>query len=95
MPNGNIYRYRNDDALNYSIAKVDYNFDKIELDNGGKSGFSTTALTLGTSDVDQKIPIAQTKQEYTFAVIIANESMKMKRTSNLRIMMVLFLRNIV
>lgn len=73
MPNGNIYRYRNDDALNYSIAKVDYNFDKIELDNGGKSGFSTTALTLGTSDVDQKIPIAQTKQEYTFAVIIANE----------------------
>lgn len=73
MPNGNIYRYRNNDALNYSVAKVDYNFDKIDLDNGGKQGFSTTALTLGTSDVDQKIPIAQTKQENTFAVIIANE----------------------
>lgn len=73
MQNGATYVYRNDEALKYSIAKVDYNFDSIELDNGGKQGFSTTALTLGTSDVDVQIPVATTKQENTFAVIIANE----------------------
>ena len=73
MQNGATYHYRNDEALKYSIAKVDYNFDAIELDNAGKEGFSTTALTLGTSDVDTQIPISTTKQENTFAVIIANE----------------------
>ena len=73
MQNGATYVYRNDEALKYAIAKVDYNFDSIELDNGGKQGFSTTALTLGTSDVDVQIPVATTKQENTFAVIIANE----------------------
>lgn len=73
MPNGNTYRYRNSDALNYAVAKVDYNFDNIDLDKVGKQGFSTTALTLGTSDVDVKIPVSDIKQEKTFAVIIANE----------------------
>ena len=73
MPNGNTYHYRNSDALNYAVAKVDYNFDNIDLDKVGKQGFSTTALTLGTSDVDVKIPVSDIKQEKTFAVIIANE----------------------
>ena len=73
MPNGNSYRYHNDEALNYSIAKVDYNFDNIDLDKGGKQGFSTAALTIGTSDVDVKIPVTDVKREKTFAVIIANE----------------------
>ena len=73
MPNGNTYRYRNDEALSYAVAKVDYNFDNIDLDKGGKQGFSTSAFTLGTSDVDVKIPVTDIKQEKTFAVIIANE----------------------
>ena len=73
MPNGNTYCYRNDEALNYSVAKVDYNFDNIDIDKVGKQGFSTSSLTIGTSDVDVRIPISDIKQEKTFAVIIANE----------------------
>lgn len=73
MPNGNTYHYRHDEALNYSVANVEYNFNSIELDGIGKQGFSTSALKIGTSDVDVKIPTTNVKQDKTFAIIIANE----------------------
>lgn len=73
MPNGNVYHYRHDDALNYAVADVQYNFDKIDLESSGKQGFSTSSLKIGTSDVDVKIPVTDIKQEKTFAIIIANE----------------------
>ncbi len=82
MPNGNVYKYNNQASLVYNIANVEYQFDDITIDRsaankdfkGGKQTFSTTSITLGTSDVDVMIPQAQSKKENTFAIIIANEN---------------------
>lgn len=73
MPNGNVYHYRHEDALNYAVADVQYNFDKIDIESSGKQGFSTSSLKIGTSDVDVKIPVTDMRQDKTFAIIIANE----------------------
>lgn len=81
MPNGKSFKYSNQVSLTYSIAQVDYDFDNIEIDSrlsnnnyqGGKQVFSTSTLSLGTSDVDVMIPKADFRQQNVFAVIIANE----------------------
>ncbi len=82
MPNGNVYKYNNKASLTYSIAQVEYKFDDITLDGniannnyqGGKQTFSTTSITLGTSDVDVMIPQTDITRENVFAIIIANEN---------------------
>lgn len=72
-PDGKAYHYRNDEALSYAVANVEYNFNKIDLGSAGKQGFSTSSLKIGTSDVDVRIPATDLKQDKTFAIIIANE----------------------
>lgn len=82
MPNGKSFKYSNKASLTYSVAQVDYNFDAIEIDKsasnnnfkGGKQTISTKNMIFGTSDVDVNIPQATTKQENTYAIIIANEN---------------------
>lgn len=82
MSNGKRYKYSNQASLNYSIAQVEYSLDDINIDpsisnvNGkrGRQTISTTTLSIGTSDVDVAIPIAENQQKNTFAVIIANEN---------------------
>ena len=69
---GAVYKYADSEALTHSIAKVDYNFNKINLD-GISEGLSTSSMILGTSDVDINIPETGATQTKTFAIIIANE----------------------
>jgi hypothetical protein len=79
--NGKTYTYSNKASLSYSVAKIDYNFAPIEVniaDNSsspkGNQSISTVNLSAGTSEVDVNIPAKKTKNENTFAVIIANEN---------------------
>ncbi len=66
MPNGNHqYKYSNNEAVEYSVAKVDYHFDDIEI--------STASLGIGTSDVDINIPVTQKDNSNVHVLIIANE----------------------
>ena len=82
LPNGNtLYKYSNDVSLEYSIAKIDYVFDKIEIplsdittEPKGKQTISETTVRSGKSDVAVNIPTTNTKNDKTFAVIIANEN---------------------
>ncbi len=82
LPNGKVYKYNNQASLVYSIAKVEYNFDDIEIDKsvsnngyvGGKQTVSTSTISIGRSDVDVAIPKRSVQQQNTFAVIIANEN---------------------
>lgn len=82
MANGKTFKYSNKASLTYSVAQVNYNFDAIEIDKnasnnnfkGGKQTISTKNMIYGTSDVDVNIPEAASKQENTYAIIIANEN---------------------
>ena len=83
MSNGKQFKYSNQASLNYEIAQIDYNFEPIDLNlqtssnaapQKGKQTITTTQRTVGTSDIDVNIPVSNTKQNNTFAVIIANEN---------------------
>ena len=83
MPDGSQYKYSNQASINYEIAQIDYNFEPIDLNlqtssnaapQKGKQTITTTQRTIGKSDIDVNIPISNTKQNNTFAVIIANEN---------------------
>lgn len=81
LPSGQSFQYSNQASLNYTVANVDYNFDEIVIDSSssnfnapkGKQTISSSALNIGTSDVDVAIPRALTEQPDTYALIIANE----------------------
>jgi len=73
MPNGNVYRYHDQDNAAYSAPSVDYSFEHIDLGNlAGK--VSTSSMKFGTSDVDKNIPMSDKVRDKTFAVVIANEN---------------------
>jgi hypothetical protein len=83
MPDGSQYKYSNQASLNYEIAQIDYNFEPIDLNfktssntapQKGKQTITTTQRAIGQSDIDVNIPVSNTKQNNTFAVIIANEN---------------------
>lgn len=83
MSNGKQFKYSNQASLNYEIAQIDYNFEPIDLNlqtspntapQKGKQTITTTQRAVGTSDIDVNIPVSNTKQNNTFAVIIANEN---------------------
>jgi hypothetical protein len=79
---GKTYTYSNEASLNYTIAKIDYNFDPIDVTvSGGNTAapkgqqtISTVNLNVGKSDVDMNVPESGVKNDKTFAVIIANEN---------------------
>lgn len=80
IPSGKKYTYDNDEALNFSIAQIDYNFAPIEISSQVKSSpiaqqsVSYKTVTVGKSDVDVEIPQCKSISSNTFAVIIANEN---------------------
>ena len=83
MPDGSQYTYSNQTSLNYEIAQIDYNFEPINFNiqatsnntsSKGKQTITTTQRMVGMSDIDVNIPVSNTKQNNTFAVIIANEN---------------------
>lgn len=82
LPGGEQYKYSHQTSLNYEMAEIDYNFEPLELDlqtkgqssARGQQTITSSKKTLGASDVDTDIPVANTKSDNTFAVIIANEN---------------------
>lgn len=77
---GKSYSYNNQASLHYTVAKVDYHFDPIEInvaDNSGAKGQQTISkvnVSVGKSDVDVNIPANPASNRRTFAVIVANEN---------------------
>lgn len=80
LPDGSQYTYNNQASLNYEVAQVNYNFEPIDFTpsssttSKGNQSITTTQRTVGKSDIDINIPVSNTKQNNTFAVIIANEN---------------------
>ena len=76
--------YSNQASLDYFVTRIDYKFDSIEIDQNaitrmerGEQNVRYAQLSNATkSDVDIDIPMSTTKNENTFAVIIANELYK-------------------
>ncbi len=81
---GKRYSYNNEASLNYVVAKVDYEFQSIDIDAGlvakmntGTQNISYAKLdNAAIADVDKNIPKSQIVNDKTFAVIIANELYK-------------------
>ncbi len=77
---GKSYSYSNQTSLHYTVAKVDYHFDPIEInvaDNSktkGQQKISKVNVSVGKSDVDVNIPTDRASNLRTFAVIVANEN---------------------
>lgn len=88
-PTGNTYRYEGDKGLNYAETVVDVSFDPIDSSTLVKSNLAdnqsygsrikrqTVKVGTASSDVDKDIPQSRTKNDRTFAVIIANENYDM------------------
>lgn len=81
IPKGKKYTYRNTDAVNYSLAEIEYNFAPIELDFAssapqGPKNITTTKIKAGKSTVDTNVPETSTSNPNTFVVIFANEDYK-------------------
>ncbi len=80
MSDGSQYLYSNQASLNYEVAQVNYDFEPIDFTpsnsatSNGKQTITTTQRTNGKSDIDVNIPVSNTQQNNTFAVIIANEN---------------------
>lgn len=83
MPDGSQYLYNNQVSLNYEIAQIDYNFEPINFNfqtpsstvaPRGNQSITNTQRTIGQSDIDVNVLVSNTKQNNTFAVIIANEN---------------------
>ncbi|MCL2510805.1 MAG: WG repeat-containing protein [Bacteroidales bacterium] len=79
-PTGKTYKYSNQASLNYTVAQIDYNFAPINIDvptqttsGGGSQNINTVNLQAGKSDIATP-PKTTTKNDNTFAVIIANEN---------------------
>lgn len=75
--------YKNTASLSYNTAQINYNFDQLDGQlitssggnvSNGKQSITTSKITIGQSDIDINIPVAATKLESTFAVVIANEN---------------------
>ena len=77
---GQTYKYSNRASLNYTQAKIEYNFAPIDIIAGntsqqrGQQTISNVSLNVGRSDVAVNIPIINIRNDKTFAVIIANEN---------------------
>ncbi|MDR3246597.1 MAG: WG repeat-containing protein, partial [Prevotellaceae bacterium] len=84
LPDNQSFKYSNQASLNYTTAKVDYNFEPITIDvadNSGSKGqqnISTVNLNVGKSDVDMNVPEIKAKNDKTFAIIISNEKYQLE-----------------
>lgn len=85
-PTGQIYKYDDENALNYTQTVVDMQFSEIDYSHlasntsshGGSSPrIKQQNVSVGASDVDINIPENPANNEKTFAVIIANENYQM------------------
>ncbi len=76
---GHTYKYMNTASLQFTKVDINYNFDRIEIDEmtdnpnyAQNNKVVSKTIKVGSSDVDKNIPMGE-KNENTFAVIIANE----------------------
>lgn len=85
-PTGKIYKYDDENALNYTQTVVDMQFSDIDYSHlasntssreGSSPRIKRQNVSVGASDVDINIPENPTNNEKTFAVIIANENYQM------------------
>lgn len=85
QPDGMAYKYSNEASLNYTTTEINYDFDSIEIvphshpseRTKGEQRISTKKMTMAKSDVDQNIPLTETKNKNTFAIIISNENYRL------------------
>lgn len=76
--NGKTYIYNSQDNIAFQPSLLDFNFDMVDitLESDAKvaSRNSTTkVISVGKSDVDTNIPIVNTSEKNTYALIIGNE----------------------
>jgi len=80
---GKTYKYSNQASLSYTTANIDYNFSPIDMNfassnqssTQGRQNISTADFSVGNqSDVARNIPNTGTRNNNTFAIIIANEN---------------------
>ena len=85
-PTGQIYKYDDQNALNYTQTVVDMQFSDIDYSHLASSTSSHERasprinrqnVSVGVSDVDINIPENAATNENTFAVVIANEKYQM------------------
>ena len=82
LPNGETYNYSDQTSLHYTVTQADYNFEPIDFNLGfysqtayrNQQSISAANVLAGKSDVAVNIPVTSVKNDYTFAVIIANEN---------------------
>ena len=79
-PQGHSYKYSNAASLEFTQIDIDYDFESIEVEQVDYNVpidqvqiKQKSVAVLAKSDVDENIPIADTVDANTFAVIIANE----------------------
>lgn len=77
------YRYSNQASIKYEQARVDYNFNPIEIAASnagaatkGQQTISERTITVGKSQVDLTIPETSAANPNTFVIVIANEDYK-------------------
>ncbi len=79
---GKRYTYNNEAQLTYNNTTIEYRFEEVDVDgliannNQPSSGATivNNSVSVGKSDVDVDIPVANKKNENLFAVIFANEN---------------------
>ncbi len=81
-PDGREYTYKNDATLEFTSVDIVYDFDSVDIDvdtdaNASRQHVNRKSLNVGKSDVDMGIPVSNTVNDNTFAVIIANEKYQM------------------
>lgn len=82
-PDGRSYMYNNTASLTFASVDIDYNFETVIFEEDpsnpvmeGNQTIGTKAVKAGPSDVDLKIPVTDSINRYTFALIITNENYK-------------------
>ena len=80
-----LYTYRLDDAQDYTITDINYDFSDIVIDDvasaviNKKSRISTAKLRVGSSSVNKNIP-TNPQVDNRYALIIGNEDYKSQQT---------------
>ena len=75
---GKSYTYDNKAPLTFASIDIDYNFEKIdysaeEAEEEKKNVLASKKMSVGLSDVDQKIPEGTLRNENTHVLIVSNE----------------------
>lgn len=64
MPNGKTYTYKNDNALNYEVANVDFNFGKNEWMQKRTSSLKSISIVKDVEEVQNGLILASYNKEF-------------------------------